>query len=147
MVYGITRERIQTYVPEHFRDTALRLFDLGYEVNFRKQYPNPKKSRMTAREILEAENRDFVQIQLTRVHVLNKGLVTLLAGSVRDYSGNQLKKFPLDGMDQLWRFAENGGRCSCGLNPLSEGSAAKLSGGRGTSCPDWSGLFHIARQG
>lgn len=157
---GLTRQNIQIYVPKHLRSQALRLHDLGYEVNYRTVHSNPKKSHKARREVIDARNKSFTQLRLTVVWAAVKGPLLVLEGSVRDATGAQLNLFEIDNVDDFWEFAESGGKCPCGQVALSERSAKatlitfphqKTPGegsvgkeGRMYPCSRWRSVFHVA---
>jgi hypothetical protein len=148
---GLARQSIATYVPEHLQAEAFRLFDLGYEVNYRTVRPNPKKSRTVPREVLDAQNENFTQLRLTVAWTLTRGPLLTLEGSVRDAEGEQLKLITLDGMEAFWAFAESEGLCPCGGRVLTERSARSIVGRARRHgddvdmyrCSGWTEFFHV----
>lgn len=107
---GLTEQGIRSYMPEHLHGIALRLHGLGYEVNYRKLSPNPKKSRKSPREFVEAENANFTQLRLTITWTQAQGPLIRMEGSVRNSRGDQAKLFEIRDMDSFWAFAESGRR-------------------------------------
>jgi len=151
-VIGLSREGIREYVPEVLQDVAFRLLDLGYEVNYRKVPPRPKKSRRVWREVVDAENDNFTHLRMTVIWALTRGPLLVLQGSSRDIEGEQLKFIPLDAVDDFWNFAESNGRCPCGGKVLTERSARAIvtrarKGGVADAdmyaCSGWPQFFHV----
>lgn len=124
---GLTWEGIQERVPEHLRGAAHRLFDLGYEVNYRRQQPN-RRRRKVPREVIDAENDDFTQLRIMIKWLSPQEPLLLLKGSVRDDEGEQLRLFDLNDMGEFWSFAESNGLCPCGKRLLTKRSARAIVG-------------------
>lgn len=123
---GLSEQAVQSYVPVHLRDVALRLIRLGYDVNYFWLEPNPKKGRDSARESIRAVNADFVQVRMTIIWAARGALVKTEGSVRRRRNGEQEPLRQLPDVEDFWAFAEKGARSGKG-----EQGAAVLGGKAG----------------
>lgn len=142
----------QEPIPDYLKDTASRLANLGYEVNFRKLAPNHNKGRKSSREILSADRTDFMLVRVTMWWSVERGPQIRMEGSFRDVERDQVKLFEIEEVKDFWIFAEGEGQCPCADPGMSESTAIRIVNRqaeqglkvRKQPCPIWRTVFHVS---